>query len=123
MNPETRKQADKALRNKYAKPKLCPFCGREPHLSQFHDRCFTVTCDCGAESPKDSVSPSGAVRIWNRRRAEALLESRLLSLTTALEKARKEIEVRIEGIPNAPIGEQASFLRRLLSLLPEQKGT
>ena len=54
------------------KLKLCPFCAREPEINSFHDRCHVVTCGCGAESPKDSVSKIGAARIWNRRRLETL---------------------------------------------------
>jgi len=52
------------------KLKPCPFCARQPEIYEFHDRCHTVICKCGAESPKDSVSKSGAARIWNRRRLE-----------------------------------------------------
>ena len=51
------------------KIKPCPFCARDKaEVYKFNDRCYTVTCPCGAESPNDSVSESGAVRIWNRRR-------------------------------------------------------
>lgn len=56
------------------KLKLCPFCARHPELVRFHDRCYTVSCKCGAESPKDSVSENGAAKIWNRRRL-AILET------------------------------------------------
>ncbi len=50
------------------KIKPCPFCARNPEVYKFNDRCFTVVCRCGAESPNDSVSEKGAIRIWNRRR-------------------------------------------------------
>jgi len=49
----------------------CPFCARQPTLYKFpnpNQSIWTVTCKCGAESPKDSVSKIGAQRIWNRRR-------------------------------------------------------
>lgn len=55
------------------KLKLCPFCARQPEIHKINDRCFTVICWCGAESPKDSVSEKGAVRIWNRRRLENII--------------------------------------------------
>ncbi len=49
--------------------KPCPFCAkRTAKIHKFNDRCFTITCPCGAESPNDSVSEKGAIRIWNRRR-------------------------------------------------------
>jgi hypothetical protein len=50
------------------KLKPCPFCAREARIIKLHPRIFTIVCECGAESPKDSVSAGGAVRIWNRRR-------------------------------------------------------
>ena len=50
--------------------KPCPFCDRKPVIAKINERCFTVTCKCGAESPKDSVSIIGAKRIWNRRRGD-----------------------------------------------------
>ena len=52
------------------KLKKCPFCARQPESVKIRDRCYTITCKCGAESPKDSVSEAGAARIWNRRRLD-----------------------------------------------------
>ena len=50
----------------------CPFCARQPTSYKFpHNKnssLWTVTCKCGAESPRDSINESGAKRIWNRRR-------------------------------------------------------
>jgi len=55
------------------KLKPCPFCARDKaETYKFFERCYTVTCPCGAESPRDSVSKNGAARIWNRRRLEAV---------------------------------------------------
>ncbi|MDY6894250.1 MAG: Lar family restriction alleviation protein [Thermotogota bacterium] len=61
------------------KIKQCPFCARDPKIHIFHENTkledgtvvkptYTIVCDCGAESPKDSSSRIGAIRIWNRRR-------------------------------------------------------
>lgn len=56
------------------KPKLkdgmkpCPFCARQPKTYKFRDKVWVVTCGCGCESPRNSVSESGAKRMWNRRR-------------------------------------------------------
>lgn len=56
------------------KLKPCPFCAREPKYYVFHEKTdselWSVACDCGAESPGNSKSKSGAARIWNRRRLE-----------------------------------------------------
>lgn len=52
----------------------CPFCAREPEVVVFDigsnetKKLYSVSCLCGAESPKDSKSELGAARIWNRRR-------------------------------------------------------
>jgi len=48
--------------------KKCPFCGRQPKLITISEKINTVICNCGAESPRDSVSVNGAKKIWNRRR-------------------------------------------------------
>jgi len=49
--------------------KPCPFCARENiEVVKFHDTCYCVACNCGAEAPGNSVSENGAIRIWNRRR-------------------------------------------------------
>jgi len=49
--------------------KLCPFCARQPILYNFPNTdIWTVTCECGCESPSDSKSENGAKKIWNRRR-------------------------------------------------------
>lgn len=48
--------------------KPCPFCARQPNFYSFSEKIWTVTCKCGLESPKDSVSKNGAKVIWNRRR-------------------------------------------------------
>ena len=49
--------------------KACPFCGRmQLKIHMIRLNCFTVVCICGCESPRDSKSAQGAVRIWNRRR-------------------------------------------------------
>ena len=51
------------------KMKPCPFCAREPILSTWlNGTRYGVYCKCGCESPKDSKSKEGAIRIWNRRR-------------------------------------------------------
>jgi Lar family restriction alleviation protein len=51
------------------KLKPCPFCGRtDLEIVKFHDRCYAIVCKCGCESPHDSVSEAGVIRIWNRRR-------------------------------------------------------
>ena len=57
---------------KTIKMKSCPFCGRldTVALVKFHNRVWSVACECGADSPKDSTSANGAIRIWNRRRPE-----------------------------------------------------
>ncbi len=52
------------------KLKKCPFCARQPKVHKFIDNIYTIICECGAESPNDSVSENGAIRIWNRRRLE-----------------------------------------------------
>lgn len=55
------------------KLKPCPFCARTTvEIVKFSVRCFSVVCKCGLESPKDSVSKAGIIRIWNRRRLEDL---------------------------------------------------
>jgi predicted nucleic acid-binding Zn ribbon protein len=56
------------------KLKKCPFCARDVEIIKFNERCYTICCSCGAESPKDSVSEVGVARIWNRRRLETLEE-------------------------------------------------
>jgi ribosomal protein L37AE/L43A len=51
------------------KLKACPFCGREDvKMNRIGEKIWCVTCKCGLEAPKDSVSKTGAARIWNRRR-------------------------------------------------------
>ena len=51
------------------KIKPCPFCGRtDMKIVEFSDNIFTVVCKCGCESPHDSKSKNGVIRIWNRRR-------------------------------------------------------
>ena len=57
------------------KLKPCPFCGRTDVVmcDMLHsDRrtIYVVSCKCGCEAPKDSVSKQGAARIWNRRRPQ-----------------------------------------------------
>lgn len=58
------------------KLKPCPFCARNPEHHVFSEgtkaESWTVLCKCGAESPRDSKSKSGASRIWNRRRLEGI---------------------------------------------------
>lgn len=49
--------------------KPCPFCARSPKITSWGgDTLYSINCECGAESPKDSKSIEGAKRIWNRRR-------------------------------------------------------
>ena len=49
--------------------KPCPFCGKEAKTYEFKPSgIWVVVCKCGAESPRNSKSESGAKRIWNRRR-------------------------------------------------------
>lgn len=48
--------------------KPCPFCARQPKIYSFSEKTWTVTCKCGCENPRDSVSENGAKTIWNRRR-------------------------------------------------------
>ena len=51
------------------KIKPCPFCARKNvEVVKFHNTCYCVACKCGAEAPGNSVSETGAIRIWNRRR-------------------------------------------------------
>lgn len=46
----------------------CPFCARIPEAYKWHERVYSVGCECGAGSPGNSVSPAGIKRQWNRRR-------------------------------------------------------
>ena len=68
------------------KLKKCPFCARDPEIIEVEmwpnttRNLFTVVCECGAESPKDSVSKQGAARIWNRRRLAYLEQSEVKRL-------------------------------------------
>jgi len=52
--------------------KPCPFCARQPKTYSFTEKIWTVTCKCGCENPRDSVSENGAKAIWNRRRWDYL---------------------------------------------------
>jgi len=51
------------------KLKPCPFCGRtNVEIFEWNEKLFSIVCKCGCESPRDSVSKVGIIRIWNRRR-------------------------------------------------------
>lgn len=51
-----------------AEIKPCPFCARIPEIVKWSKTNYSIACKCGAESPRDSKSKNGAIKIWNRRR-------------------------------------------------------
>lgn len=51
-----------------SKIKPCPFCARTPGIIEWNKNLYSMSCKCGAESPRDSKSKEGIIRIWNRRR-------------------------------------------------------
>ena len=57
------------------KLKPCPFCAKIPEIVEWSENHFSIACKCGAESPRDSKSKNGAIRIWNRRRLENIKNS------------------------------------------------
>lgn len=45
-----------------------PFCGKQPEYYKWSETLWSVICNCGCESPRESASKNGIKKIWNRRR-------------------------------------------------------
>jgi len=84
------------MENNTLKP--CPFCGRKVKIYEFRSDLFDVTCVCGCESPRDSVSKEGIKRIWNRRRPELLLINANAKLSASAPILRELVEKQDELI-------------------------